>query len=297
LSQVVELSQGRQATYEVVGRGRPLLMFVGGPGFPAAFIRPDAELLSDAFACYLIDPHGSGGSSPPPNATAYDHEGHARFYDEVRRAMRLDEVTVHGVSFGGTVALTYAALFPDVVSRCIAVSAFAMGLEIDAAEGSAAADEMEAALTRHADAPWYAEARAVWDDWTEAVLDADDSTTVDEMMKRVLPLYCAYPDRPDVRGRLEVAERHIRSDLAAVKAWEGGLYQRIDLRTLLPRITAPTLVLAGELDLIGGPAQAKPIASTVSRADLVTLDDCGHFPALEKPDEYRRLILEWARQH
>ena len=43
-------------------------------------------------------------------------------------------------------------------------------------------------------------------------------------------------------------------DLRAVKVWEGGLYQRGDLRPLLGRIECPTLVVCGALDLIGGPA-------------------------------------------
>jgi pimeloyl-ACP methyl ester carboxylesterase len=294
MAETVDLGDGRRATYEVMGRGEPLLTFVGGPGFPASFIRPDADLLAERFMCFLIDPHGSGGSTPPNDHAAYDHLGHARFYDDVRRALKLDRVTVHGVSFGGTVALTYAALFPHVVSRCIAVSAFALGLDVDAAEGSAAAEEMERALQRHAQAPWYPEARAVWDGWTEATLAANDPAEVDGMLKTALPLYCAYPDRPEIRERLEGVKPHIRSNLAAVKAWEGGLYQTIDLRGLLPTIRAATLLIAGEADVICGPAQARPIADALSDAELVTLRDCGHFPALEQPLEYQRLIFEWS---
>src|SRR3712207_7528273 len=121
------LLDGRIATYKVVGSGEPLLSFVGGPGLSAKLMRPDAQLFAERFTCYLIDPHGSGGSTPPQDETAYDPVGHARFYDEVRRALNLGPVNVHGVSFGGTVALTYAALFPEVTARCIAVSAFAVG--------------------------------------------------------------------------------------------------------------------------------------------------------------------------
>src|SRR3712207_1056351 len=154
----VRLANGRRATYEVLGSGPPLLSFVGGPGMPASFMRPDARLLAERFTCYLIDPHGSGGSTPPREDAAYDFEGHARFYEEVRRALDLGPVSVHGVSFGGTVALAYAALFPEVTTRCIAVSAFALGEDLDQEEGGDAAAEMEAAIARHAEASWYPEA-------------------------------------------------------------------------------------------------------------------------------------------
>jgi pimeloyl-ACP methyl ester carboxylesterase len=86
-------------------------------------------------------------------------------------------------------------------------------------------------------------------------------------------------------------------DLRAVKVWEGGLYQRIDLRPLLAGIEHPTLVVCGELDLIGGPAQARYIAAGVPRAELIVIPDCGHFPALEQPRYYREAILGWYEAH
>jgi hypothetical protein len=48
LSQSLELADGRRAAYEVVGDGTPLFYFQGGPGFSAALLRRDAELLADA---------------------------------------------------------------------------------------------------------------------------------------------------------------------------------------------------------------------------------------------------------
>jgi pimeloyl-ACP methyl ester carboxylesterase len=147
LSESIELGDGRRAAYEVIGHGEPLLYFQGGPGFSANLLRDDAGLLGDRFAVHLIDPHGSGGSTPPADRARYDHIGHARFYDEVRRSLGIDRATIMGWSFGGTVALTYAALFPQASSRCIALGALAVGAEVD--EGEAGA-EMEQLLARHA---------------------------------------------------------------------------------------------------------------------------------------------------
>jgi proline iminopeptidase len=285
---------GSIATYEVIGSGgEPLLTFVGGPGLAARLMRADAGLLAERFTCYLIDPHGSGGSTPPRDETAYDFAGHARFYEEVRRALGLGSVSVHGVSFGGSVALTYAALFPEVTTRCVAVSAFAVGEDLDEEEGGNAAAEMEAALARHADATWYPEARKVWDDWTPRAMAASTPDEVRDMLARVFPLYTAYPDRPDVRKAIDEARALLEVDLRAVKVWESGLYQRGDLRPLLGRIECPTLVVCGALDLIGGPAQSRQIAPRVPEAELLILPDCGHMPALEQPQRYRDAVLNW----
>jgi pimeloyl-ACP methyl ester carboxylesterase len=121
----VQLAGGRQATYEVVGTGEPLLWIEGGPGFPADLGRPDVALLADRFCCYLIDAPGCGGSTPPAERRDWDHLGHARFFDEVRQALGLGPVTVMGHSWGGLIALTYAALAPAAIARCIVVDGYA----------------------------------------------------------------------------------------------------------------------------------------------------------------------------
>ena len=292
MTKLVSLGDDRRASYEIVGEGEPLLMFMGGPGLPARLIWKDAELLAGRFASYLIDPHGSGESSPPADPGAYDHLGHARFYDEVRRALGLGRVSVHGLSFGGTVALTYAALFPEETIRCLAVSAFGLGTDVDEAEGGEGEAEMDAMLQRHAGAPWYAGARATWDAWTERTLAAENAAEAEEMFATVLPLYFAHPDRPDVAAGIAEFRSRLAVDLEASKAWENGLYQTTDLRPLLGDVSCPTLVAAGEVDLICGPAQAARIASAVSGSELIVFPDCGHFPALEAPGPYQRALLD-----
>jgi len=293
MADAVRLSDGREASYEVVGRGEPLLMFPGGPGLPAAIVRADAELFADRFTAYLIDPHGSGGSTPPADPAGYDHCGHAAFYDEVRAALGLERVSVAGVSFGGTVALTYAALHPGRTIRCLGVSAFAFGVAADEARGGEAEADMEAMLVRHAGAEWYPEARAAWDGWTETTMAATDGAEIEALFDHTLPLYCAHPDRPDVAEALQELRSVLRADLAAMKAWEGGLYQEIDLGPLLPDIRCATLVVAGELDLICGPAQAGGIAAAIPGATLATIPECGHFPALEAAGAYHAAVADW----
>jgi len=289
----VDLGEARVATYEVIGNGRPALMLPGGPGFASAYMRGTALLFADVLQSHLIDPYGSGGSTAPADPSEYSAEGHARFYEGVRAAFGLGSITVFGNSFGATTALTYAALYPEAVERCIAVAALAVGTEQDEAEGGGAAAEMEAMAERHRVSPWYPEAKSVWDSWTERVLATEDPGEVERMMATVLPLYTAHPDRPEVSAALEEFKKDLKADLAAAKAWESGLYQGIDLRPLLRRIRAPTLVVAGELDLICGPAQALPISEALPNGELVLIPDCGHLPSVEAPGRFRADVVAW----
>ena len=289
----VALPGGRVASYQVIGSGRPALMFAGGPGFAASYMTGDAELLADTLQSYLIDPHGSGSSTPPADPADYSPEGHARFYEEARQALGLPRTVVLGHSFGATTALTYAALFPQSTQACVAVAAFGIGPDADAQAGGEAEAEFGALLARQAGSPWYEAARPVMDEWTERILAASDPAEMEQMMITVLPFYLAEPDKPEVAARLAEMSRMMKADLAAGKAWEGGLYQSVDLRPLLNRIECPALVVAGELDFICGPAQARPIADGISGSRLVMLPGCGHIPSIEAPQEYRQAVLDF----
>ena len=292
-ARTVELGGGRRASYEVIGAGPPALVLPGGPGYAASYLRSAARLFGDTWSCHLVDPHGSGGSTPPADPGDYSPEGHVRFYDEVREALGLPALTVIGHSFGATTTLTYAAIRPDAVVRAIALAPFGFGAETNEAEGGSAAAAMEHAISRHAGAAWYPAARDAWDNWTERVLATDDPAVVDQLMRDVLPLYFAHPDRPEIAAAIEEVRADIHGDLAASKTWEGGLYQTIDLRPLLGQIGTPTLIVAGELDLICGPAQAVPIAEHISGATLRMIPECGHWPSAEAPDELRRIVTGW----
>jgi pimeloyl-ACP methyl ester carboxylesterase len=107
-------------------------------------------------------------------------------------------------------------------------------------------------------------------------------------------LYTADPDRPGVRAMIEEWRQDMKSDLAAVKAWESGLWQTIDARPLLAKIQCPTLVLVGALDMICGPTQGRLIADAVPGAELVIVPGSGHFIAAEAPEAFREEIIKFA---
>src|SRR4029453_6957650 len=168
-----------------------------------------------------------------------------------------------------------------------------MGPEADAQGGGAAEAEAQALLERAARSAWYAEARPVFDAWTERLLAATRAAEMEQVMATILPVSLAEPDKPEVAARLAEMTRAMKADLAAGQAWEGGLYQSVDLRPLLGRITCPTLIVAGELDFICGPPPAKPIPSEIPGSPLVMLPGCGHIPSIEAPEQYRHAVVEF----
>jgi len=279
---------GGEANVEVVPGGQALLLwFEGGPGFNAGLGRPDVELLSERVTAYLIDAPGAGGSTPPASEQGYTAAATAAFYERVRRGLGLGRVTAAGHSWGGTVALYYAAAFPEACERCLAISPSA-GTFVD--ETAEAVTFHEAAFARHTRQPWFEDARAAFDSYGDRAID--DPRVARERFSAAWPLYFANPGAPGSRHHIERLRREFTLDPAAARAAMRFGYEQADIR-LLPPITCPVLVVAGGLDIVCGTPHAEAIAHTMPDVTLRVFPDCGHIPQYEQPDAFTRAVFEW----
>jgi hypothetical protein len=78
-----------------------------------------------------------------------------------------------------------------------------------------------------------------------------------------------------------------------VKSWEAGPYHGIDLRPLAGQTSYPTLLVAGELDLICDPAQAGPTHMRSPTRPFRSSRNGAYAPAIEKAAELRHVVLDW----
>lgn len=62
---------------------------------------------------------------------------------------------------------------------------------------------------------------------------------------------------------------------------------------LLPRIKNPTLIIWGENDEITTIAEAKILKAGLENSFVILIPGCGHFPHLEKPDEFVKLVTDF----
>jgi len=289
LSEMLELHDGRAVEWEVRGDGDPLLWIEGGPGFPAHLARPDVDLIADRFRCHLVNAPGCGRTSPPIDPSGYSLEAHVEFFDAVREALSLDGVTLMGHSWGGLVAIAFAALRPDNVGRLVVIDGYAG--EGSVAEPSATA-ERERAFDRVRDRPWF-----------EAALDAFDATidsrsmTEEELVGtfiRCWPLYFADPESDGAIGHIERLSRELRWNIDVSERWDAG--ELDDVVPLLPEISCPTLVMVGEHDFICGPVWNRPIAEGIPGARYVEFEGVGHFPQYEAPERSRTELFAWLEE-
>ena len=77
-------------------------------------------------------------------------------------------------------------------------------------------------------------------------------------------------------------------------ARDSGLLRRDPSREELAAIAVPTLLLWGEQDELIPLASGEDAASLIPDAKLVVLPNVGHIPSIEAPDEFVRVISEFA---
>jgi 3-oxoadipate enol-lactonase len=112
----------------------------------------------------------------------------------------------------------------------------------------------------------------------EAIADA----TVDRWLT---PEFAAA--HPEVRAELRAML--VASDVTGYTACAEAI-QRMDLRPILPRIAAPTLVISGAEDPSTPPEHQRLIAEAIPGARLETLSPAAHVAAVERPDAVNALI-------
>jgi pimeloyl-ACP methyl ester carboxylesterase len=274
-------ADGRTLAYHRSGSGPTLVCHPGGPGFSSLYLG-DLAGLDRELELVLLDPRGTGGSDPARDPDGYAIADYAADVEELREHLGLDRLLLLGHSHGGVVAIEYAATHPDRVERLILAST----LPRHGAEQEAA---MQQAVEARQAEPWYEDAVDALQ--TEAQGSFADGRELMELCRRMMPLYYAdYGERE---------QRHVASldgdslCVDATRLWETEIFERFDMRPLLPRLTMSTLVITGEKDFITGPACSAELAAGIPEVEGVVLPGVGHMIFVEAPDQLREAVLSF----
>ena len=72
-----------------------------------------------------------------------------------------------------------------------------------------------------------------------------------------------------------------------------AVMDRLDARALLPTVSCPTVVIHGADDRLIPLAMGQEIASAIPGAELVTIEDAGHFLFREQPRAARAAVADF----
>jgi proline iminopeptidase len=264
-------------TFGATGSAIPIVAVNGGPGLPHAYMMQN-DLWQRVAAHRLVilyDQRGTGASKHVQANAPQTMEAQVAVLDAIRGALSLDRVAVLGDSYGGMIAMAYAAAHPEHVARLILSDSAAPswnGLvhllpqvfpdreEQGDAEGKRLAGDPEAAaqagLVNHMRMMFYS-------------TDLRDA-------------YLAH-----------------MGDLGFVPAVGAAVQkatENLDLTSKLPGFKFPALVITGRYDMNVAPLTAWRMAQAIPGAQIVLFEKSGHLPAYEEPDKYLEILESFLKR-
>jgi len=271
---------GARIFFDVVGAGfaldgdrmaqKPALIVMhGGPGFDHSTMRPYFDRFADTHQVIYIDHRGNGRSSGDPGTWTLAH-----WADDVKGlcdALGIEKPVVFGQSFGGMVAIAYAARHPDHPSQVV-FSSTAARIRLD---------ETFAILESRGGAEARAIAEAFW-------LKPDDQAFAD-YVRVCMPLY----NPPGaVTADQAAARRRAIAKPEVTRHFSLGEMMTMDSRPGLAKVACPALVLAGGYDPITPVSCAREIFDALppGHRRLEIFENAGHGVYRDEPERAEKVL-------
>ncbi|MDG2333478.1 MAG: alpha/beta hydrolase [Myxococcota bacterium] len=264
-SKFMALANGARVHYRDEGNpdGPPLVLIHGSNASLHTWELWAADL-GDQFRIISMDLQGHGLTGPVPD-NDYSIDAMVRLVDEVVTRLGINRFSLAGSSMGGTTAWTYAVQHPGRLNALILVGSSGYPDDDVDEEGEGPlvfkilSSPVGRALVRNISPRMLAEEGLK----TSFV---DDSLVDEAMVDRYTTL----------------AVREGSRDATSIRFSTPRLY---DLALRIPEITAPTLILQGDGDLLISVPHAEKFHADIAGSKLIIYEDVGHMPMEENPEE------------
>jgi len=254
-----------EAYYDRRGDG-PEVLLIAGLGDPAEAWQAQLEGLSDRYTVTGFDNRGTGRVPLPDEPLSL--ETYADDAAALMRALDIPAAHVMGFSMGSVIAQHLALRNPELVQSLVLCSTWGRS----DAYFKAMSDSWRWMIDSAPDERSFYEAFLVWVYTRRAHGDG----TVDQIIREAM----AFPHQQPP----EAMQRQIDA------------FRDHDLLDRLPEIAVPTLVIAGEHDLVTPPALGRRVAEAIPGARFELMEGEAHQPFQEVPDRFNALVDAFWRE-
>ena len=272
--------------YETLGKqgsALPIIAINGGPGLSHSYmVQNDLwDRIAKNRLVIFYDQRSIGASKPAKPGTSQaaisqTMDAQVADVDAVRQALGLNKVAVLGDSYGGLVAMAYAAAHPEHVAKLI--------------------------LSDSPGPNWKSIVRVL----PQVFPDIEEQN--EKEMQKLGPNTEAAA-RAGLRNHFrmlfysqEKCEAYMSKmgDLGQEPAVGAAVRQAtpdLDLSSKLGSFNFPTLVINGRFDMNVAPLTAWNLAHAIPGAKLVYFEHSGHLPSYEEPDRYIVVLEDFLNAH
>ena len=271
-SKTVQVGQDK-IHYHEAGEGPPVIFcHAYGPG-TTAWINFSKNIgpLSRHFRCLLVDSNATGKTAVAPVDGETGHETLARTVLLFMDALGIEKADLVGESMGGTTVLVFAFKYPDRVGRVVTGSCHHSTLQSSRDGGEPYMIANRPSEGNRSTARVTADpSKENFREYLTVHLD-QESLVTDGLVDYIHGSYHeSQADRPPGSRRGPSATHSNLHDLWDVKA--------------------PTMIIYGRYDRMCSYELGLTILNYVADSRIVVLNDCGHWPPYERPEEYNAYV-------
>ncbi len=272
--------EGAVLHYKEFGKGQPFVIVGGIAGLSSEYLEPFAVELGKRFRCFLIDQRGTGGSEVLRlDTSTVNVPSVVADVEALRRHLKVPSWGVVGHSWGGAVAITYAATHPDVVSSLILVGPAGVDISFLTHYGYNVVSRMTAQ-----DSAYYNTGNQY------AAADRNRMNVI--RYKATLPSFVA--DRKHARAIERFVTDTSYRPLVAQTYWTAFMNKDNDYTVEFAARPVPTVIIQGDRDPVDL-RTARKLEMMIKGSTVEVLMRCGAFPWVEKPKEFWQKIDAFRR--
>jgi len=269
-----------------VGEGDPVFFIAGGPGGTHRGLRSFDSLAINHHQLIYFDGFGRGKSDTAKVVSEYSLQRDIEDLEGLRKALKLQKISILGHSYGGLVAQGYAIKYPQQVSHLILANTFhsyVMWQEND--------DNSNHEIKTN-----YPE---VWKELMEIREKGAVSSDADhrEIYGKVPYgfLYAYNPDKFTSKGNKPYPNNFNSKLYYQMVGRDGDFYVgndigTFDFRKQLKDLKMPVLIIGGRFDRVATPWMMVKYKEYCPQAQFVLFEKSGHNPQIEEPEAEFALI-------
>ena len=247
-------------------------------GVGLSMYRSAFSYLSHSLPLIFFEPRGNLRSSRPAKNDEMSPQLMVEDLEALRLHLGLKTMNLFGHSAGGSIVLGYAIRHHERVGKLILLGAALLGFD-KGPKREALEVEKEKVRRRF---------RA------EDASQHEGAENYARQLFEMCKLYLYNPDDGNHYGALR-EQWTDKPDQWAYEAYYGEGTGRTSWRQAseLKSVTAKTLIMVGKEEKVCPLEESQELARGIEKSTLVVLEDCGHFPWVERKEDFRKEVKDF----